>query len=133
MDIPQLWKCSSYHMKITSCFSGLGIFKYSSASVAAYLCVDSKGRTTGTAPLFQTCLRTHIPEWWLHCFTTEPSPLSCLQARLKPTPQFPTGKGLLSNELYQLVTKFPWHYGFNKHWQYSHQSWILYLSWKAVV
>lgn len=94
-----------------------------------------KGTATGTAPLFEavTCFEAHILEWGLHCFITEPSPLSCLQARLKPTLQFSTGKGLLSNELYWFVTKLLWHYAFNRHWQYNHQSWILCLSWKTLV
>lgn len=55
MDIPQLWKCPIYHMKIASCSSGLSIFKYSNATVGAYLHVDSKGDSNSRSPIIWGC------------------------------------------------------------------------------
>lgn len=80
-----------------------------------------------------SCFETYIPKRWLHCFITRLSPLSCVQARLIPTLQLSTVKGLLSNKPYWFVTKLLWHYDFNRHWQYIHPSQILYFSWKALV
>lgn len=138
MGIPQLWKCSIYHRKIASCFSGPCIFKYSYTGIAIYLHADSKGESTQQVhPVIWDRILFWCPPPRMMAallyYWTIPLKLCASQASTCATAfhsqSFAVKWAVL---VCNKITVTLWLY-FNRHWQYIHQSRILYLSWKALV